>query len=51
MRFRPIEGEALAVDWALKKGILFLQENDNFDIVVDHKPLVKIVQSKVLEHY
>ena len=48
MRFRPIEGEALAVDWALKKGRLFLQGNDNFDIVVDHKPLVKIFGDKPL---
>ena len=44
----PIEGEALAVDWALKKGRLFLQGNDNFEIVVDHKPLVKIFGDKSL---
>ena len=48
MRFRPIEGEALAVDWALKKGRLFLQGNDNFDIIVDHKPLLKIFGDKPL---
>ena len=48
MRFRPIEGEALAVDWALMKGRLFLQGNDNFDIVVYHKPLLKIFGDKPL---
>ena len=46
--FRPIEGEALAVDWALKKGRLFLLGNENFDIIVDHKPLVKIFGDKPL---
>ena len=48
MNYRPIEGEALAIDWALKKGRMFLQGNDNFDIVVDHKPLVKIFGDKPL---
>ena len=46
--FRPIEGEGLAVDMTLKKGRLFLQGNDNFEIVVDHKPLVKIFGDKPL---
>ena len=47
--FRPIEGEALAIEWALKKGRLFLLGNPLFDVIVDHKPLLKILGDKPIE--
>ena len=47
--YAPIEGEALAVNWALKKANLFLLGCKEFDIIVDHQPLVKIFGNKSLE--
>ena len=47
--YRPIEGEALAVEWALRKGKSFLLGNTDFDIVTDHKPLLKIFGDKPLD--
>ena len=46
--YAPIEGEALAVAWALRKARLFLLGCNHFTILVDHKPLIKIFGDKTL---
>lgn len=46
--YAPIEGEALAVVWALKKARLFLLGCQKFTIYVDQQPLVKIFGDKML---
>jgi len=46
-KYMPIEGEALAIDWALKTGRLYLLGCE-FEILTDHKPLVKIFNDKPL---
>ena len=46
--YAPIEGEGLAVVWALKKARLFLLGSPKFTIFVDHNPLVKIFGNKSL---
>ena len=48
-RYAPIEGEALAVVWALNKCRMFVLGCPNLLVVVDHKPLVKIFGDKSLE--
>ena len=45
--YAPIEGEALAVKWALKKARMFLL-GSQFHIIVDHQPLLKIFGDKSL---
>ena len=45
--YAPIEGEALAVVWALKKARLFLLGCKRFTIYVDQQPLVKIFGDKM----
>ena len=40
--------EALAVFWAIKKSHTFLAGIFNFQVVIDHKPLVPILNSKEL---
>jgi hypothetical protein len=42
-RYAPVEGEALAVAWALEQTKFFTQGCDDLLIITDHKPLVKIV--------
>ena len=44
----PLEGEALAVAWALKKAKMFLLGCQEFLIQTDHKPLVPILGDKAL---
>ena len=44
-----IEGEAVALEFALNKCKMFLLGCDNFLAVTDHKPLVRIFNSKPLE--
>ncbi len=44
----PLEGEALAVAWSLKKGAMFLLGCPKFLIQTDHKPLVPILGDKAL---
>ena len=44
----PLEGEALAVAWALKKSRMFLLGCPGFMIQTDHKPLVPILNDKAL---
>ena len=40
--YAPVEGEALAVAWALEQTKFFTMGCNNLLIIVDHKPLVKI---------
>ena len=40
--YAPIEGEAQAVAWILKKAWLFLLGCKHFTVLIDHKPLAKI---------
>ena len=46
--YAPIEGECLAVVWALKKSKMFLLGGPKFTIFVDHAPLLKILGDKCL---
>ena len=46
--YAPVEGEGLAVTWALKKCRMFLLGHPKFFILVDQRPLVKISGNKPL---
>ena len=46
--YAPIEGEGLAITWALKKSRMFLLGNPKFMFFVDHQPLLKIFGEKSL---
>ncbi|KAK4326776.1 hypothetical protein Pmani_002793 [Petrolisthes manimaculis] len=46
--YAPIEGEALAVAWCLRKARLFLLGCPNLVLVTDHRPLVGILSNKAL---
>ena len=48
-RYAPVEGEALAVVYALEKCRIFVLGCPNLTVVVDHKPLVKILGDRSLE--
>ncbi len=48
-RYAPIEGEALAIAWALKQTRYFTQGCDNLVVVTDHKPLVGTFRDTMLE--
>ena len=43
-----VELELLGVVWALKKCHVYLAGMKNFKVVVDHKPLVSIIDKKRL---
>ena len=45
----PIEGEALGMSWALKKGRMFLLGCKDILVCVDHQPLLKIFNDKSLD--
>ena len=47
--YAPIEGEALAVAWALEQTKFFTMGCNNLLVIVDHKPLVKIFGDKGLD--
>ena len=47
-RYAPIEGEALAVAWALEQTRFFTMGCDDLVVVVDHKPLTKILGDRAL---
>ena len=47
--YAPIEGEALAVAWSLEQTRFFTMGCDNLLVVVDHKPLVKILGDRALD--
>ena len=48
-RYAPVEGEALAVADALDKARYFVLECQDLTVVVDHKPLLKILGDRSLE--
>ena len=47
--YTPVEGEALAVVWCLRKARLFLLGCPNLTLITDHKPLVKLFGNKELK--
>lgn len=47
--YAPVEGEALAVAWCLRKARLFLLGCPNLLIVTDHRPLVKLLGDRELK--
>ena len=47
--YAPIEGEALAVVWALQQTYYFTMGCDDLVVVVDHRPLVKIFGDRRLD--
>ena len=47
--YAPIEGEALAVAWALEQTKFFTMGCNNLLVIVDHKPLVKIFSDRRLD--
>ena len=48
-RYAPVEGEALAVKWALEDTKFFTQGSDNLVVVTDHKPLLQLFQDRALD--
>ena len=48
-RYAPVEGEALAVVYALEKCRIFVLGCPHLTVVVDHKPLVKLLGDRSLE--
>jgi len=48
-RYAPVEGEALAVAWALEQTRFFTQGCDNLMVVTDHKPLTKLLGNRALD--
>jgi len=48
-RYAAIEGEALAVAWALKQTKYFTMGCDNLVVVVDHRPLTKLLGDPTLD--
>ena len=48
-RYAPVEGEALAVVYALDKARYFILGCPNLTIAVDHKPLLKLFGDRSLE--
>ena len=49
MNYAPVEGEALAVAWSLEQTRFFTMGCDDLVIVVDHKPLVKLLGDRRLD--
>ena len=47
--YAPIEGEALAVAWALEQTKYFTQGCNSLMVATDHKPLVKVLGDKGLD--
>ena len=48
-RYAPIEGEALAVAYALQQCRVFVLGSPNLIVAVDHKPLTRILNDRSLE--
>lgn len=48
MGYAPIEGEALAVAWCLRKARLFLLGCPSLVLVTDHRPLVGLLGNRAL---
>ena len=49
-RYAPVEGEALAIAWALDQTKFFTLGCDQLVVVTDHKPLVKIFGDTTLDN-
>ena len=48
-RYAPVEGEALAIAWALEQTRYFTMGCNDLLIVTDHKPLVKLLGDRTLD--
>ena len=48
-RYTPVEGEALAIAWALEDAKYFTLGCDSLIITTDHKPLVRILGDRALD--
>ena len=48
-RYAPVEGEALAVAWALEQTRYFTQGCDDLIVVTDHEPIVKLLGDRTLD--
>ena len=48
-RYAAVEGEALAVAWGLEQTKYFTMGCDNLIVVVDHKPLTKVLGDRTLD--
>ena len=48
-RYAPVEGEALAIAWALEHTKYFTQGCDNLVVVTDHQPLVTFFADRTLD--
>ena len=48
-RYAPIEGEALAVVWALEQSKFFTQGCDKLIVATDHKPLVGLLMDRTMD--
>lgn len=48
-RYAPIEGEALAVAWALEQSKFFMQRCDSLVVATDHKNLIKLLGDRTLD--
>ena len=48
-RYAPIEGESLAIAWALEDTKFFTMGCDDLIVATDHKPLVKIFSDRALD--
>ena len=49
-RYAPVEGEALAVAYALEKCRMFVMGCSDLIIATDHKPLVKILGDRNMDN-
>ena len=47
-RYHPIEGELLAVAWALQKTAYFTLGSEKLLLLVDHKPLIGLLNTREL---
>ena len=48
-RYTAVEGESLAIVWALEQSRYFTQGCDNLLVLTDHKPLVKLFGDRTLD--
>lgn len=47
--YAPVEAEVLVVAWRLRKARLFLLGSHNLIIIIDHRPLVKLLGDRELK--
>ena len=48
-RYAPVEGEALAIAWALENTKFFTRGCDDLVVVTDHKPLIQFFENRDLD--